>query len=96
MSALLNLKVACLFFDFGGHLFYMNIKEETNGTVRWVSSDNDGVNELAVNPLAEESDKERVTQEVKCGCLRLMQGQNLQKISKQRVFSMDCSLCVAQ
>lgn len=32
-----------------------------------VSSDNDGVNELAISPFTEEDNKNGVVQEVKCG-----------------------------
>lgn len=46
-----------------------------------VSSGNDGVNELAINPSTEEDNKHRVIREVKYEHLRVRQRQNLQKKS---------------
>lgn len=76
-KALLNVKVDGLFLGFSGHLFYMHIKEKINGTR--LSIDNDGVNELAINPLSEEDNKDESVQEDKYGHLRVSE---LQKISK--------------
>lgn len=80
--------------DFSGYLFYMHIKEKINGTVYYIlyyiSSGNDGVNELAINPFTEEDNKDQVMQEVKYGHLRVKQMQKLQKISKYRVNLEGC------